>query len=155
MVITKPRKNGIYGGEVAGPVFREIADQCFTSRLELHPALNDYQKPQLVKAKLPDYDVGLKTDMEEVLNYLNIQYLEEAKSDWAVLRAESDTLSIQNRFISKDVVPNVVSMGLRDALYILENRGLKVVVSGSGKVRKQSIKPGTKIQGQTIRLTLR
>jgi len=44
---------------------------------------------------------------------------------------------------------------LRDALFILENRGLKVQFSGMGKVARQSIRPGTRINGQTIKLTLR
>ncbi len=155
VVITDPQKHGIYGGEVAGPVFREIADRCFASRLELHAAVNEAPSPQLTKNYLPDYDVGWKSDIKDVLTFLDMPYEEQATSKWTVLRAATDTLSLQNRFISDDVVPNVVGMGLRDALYILENRGLKVVVSGSGKVRLQSIKPGTNIKGQTIRLTLR
>lgn len=155
VVITDPKENGIYGGEVAGPIFREIADRCFNSRLELHKALNEYAKPTLAENKLPGGNVGLKRDMKEILTYLDMDYEELASSKWAVVRAQSDTLKLQNRLISDDVVPNVVGMGIRDALYILENRGLKVVINGSGKVRRQSIIPGTKIQGQTIRLSLR
>jgi cell division protein FtsI (penicillin-binding protein 3) len=34
-------------------------------------------------------------------------------------------------------------MGLKDALYILENIRLKVVSRGVGKVRSQSLQPGT------------
>ncbi|MFT4667855.1 MAG: cell division protein FtsI (penicillin-binding protein 3), partial [Gammaproteobacteria bacterium] len=44
---------------------------------------------------------------------------------------------------------------LKDALYVLENLGLQVKVSGVGRVRKQSIIPGTRVQGQTVKLTLR
>jgi cell division protein FtsI (penicillin-binding protein 3) len=46
-------------------------------------------------------------------------------------------------------------MGLREALFVLENLGLKVEVDGYGKVTRQSIKPGTPVRGQTIRLYLR
>ena len=45
-------------------------------------------------------------------------------------------------------------MGLRDALFILENRGLEVTVGGVGKVVRQSLIPGTKIRGQQIKLYL-
>ena len=155
VVITNPREHGFYGGDVAGPVFREIADKCFASRIELHDPLNTDAKPKLANNKLPDLDAGLKTDLEKVMDNLNIKYETKAETDWAILHAENDTLSLHNRNISDDVVPVVTGMGLRDALYILENRGLKVVVSGSGKVRNQSLLAGTKIRGQTIRLTLR
>ncbi|NJN35337.1 MAG: PASTA domain-containing protein [Saprospiraceae bacterium] len=45
-------------------------------------------------------------------------------------------------------------MGLKDALYILENRGLRVKFSGYGKVAAQSIMPGTAVAGQVIALKL-
>ncbi len=155
VVITNPRENGFYGGDVAGPVFREIADKCFSTRIELHKALNADAKPMLANNKLPDLDAGLKNDLEKVMKNVNLKYEQEAQTKWAIIHAENDTLTVQNRSISDDLVPVVTGMGLRDALYILENRGLKVVVSGSGKVRNQSILAGTKIRGQTIRLTLR
>ena len=54
-----------------------------------------------------------------------------------------------------NLVPNVVSMGLKDAVYLLENAGLKVVVDGRGSVKSQSIAPGTRIQpGQKIKLEM-
>ncbi len=154
VVITEPSEHGIYGGEVAGPIFREIADRCIETRPELHKALNEYKKPVLAKHKLPDFDAGKREDVEEVLRYLDFEFENNSESDWTMIRAESDTLEMQNRFVSEDVVPNVVGMGLRDAMFILENGDLKVVVSGAGRVRKQSIIPGTPIEGQTIRLTL-
>ena len=47
--------------------------------------------------------------------------------------------------VSKQVMPNVKGMGLKDALYLLENMGLKVSVKGKGKVANQSVAPGTAI----------
>ena len=44
------------------------------------------------------------------------------------------------------MIPNVKGMGLRDALYLLENSGLKVGVSGSGTVSKQSLEPGQRVR---------
>ena len=45
-----------------------------------------------------------------------------------------------------DLVPNVVGMTLKDAIYILESRGLNVTFSGKGRVRKQNISPGKLIK---------
>ena len=155
VMITNPKQNGIYGGEVAGPVFREIADNCFNTRIELHKGINEYAKPQMVSKRLPNSDVGAKSDLIEVLNYFQLPFVDRSSKEWAVLLPESDTLSVYSRTMTEDVVPNVTGMGLRDALFILENRGLRVVVVGTGKIVRQSIIPGTRIKGQTIKLTLR
>ena len=45
-------------------------------------------------------------------------------------------------------------MSVSDAVFILENSGLQVKISGVGKVKKQSLSPGIKFRrGQTIYLT--
>ncbi len=50
---------------------------------------------------------------------------------------------------------DVVGMGLRDALFLLENAGLKVIASGRGRVSKQSLRPGTRIlPGSTIQIEM-
>ena len=55
----------------------------------------------------------------------------------------------------KDFVPNVKGMGLKDAVYLLENSGLKVFVQGAGKVKEQSLVPGQKLmKGMSISLKL-
>ena len=153
-MITEPKEHGIYGSEVALPGFREIADRCFDSKIELHQALNKRRKPDLKGKQLPVYSVGDRMDLVKVLEFLDVSYENYANDIWAVTRAESDTLNLEPRYIQDDVVPSVVGMGLRDALYILENRGLNVVISGTGKVVLQSIRAGTKIKGQTIKLKL-
>ena len=52
-------------------------------------------------------------------------------------------------------MPDVTGMGMRDALYLLENRGLKVQYVGKGKVKFQSIEKGKKIyRGNTVVIEL-
>ena len=46
-------------------------------------------------------------------------------------------------------------MGLRDAIYLLENQGLRVKISGAGVVKSQSLTAGERIQqGQQIQIEL-
>ena len=53
-------------------------------------------------------------------------------------------------------VPCVVGMGLKDALFVLESRGLKVRFSGVGAVTQQSIPAGARITpGSTVGITLK
>ncbi len=52
-------------------------------------------------------------------------------------------------------VPDVKGMGATDALYMLENVGLRVTLVGRGKVTSQSMQPGAQFtKGQTIQITL-
>jgi len=48
----------------------------------------------------------------------------------------------------------VTGMGARDAVFLLENAGLKVRVEGAGKVMRQSITPGARLNGQHVLIYL-
>ena len=67
---------------------------------------------------------------------------------------DSTDFTLAPRAIREEAIPNVVGMGLKDALYVLENLGIRVVASGTGKVKKQSIEPGSPIKDEKILLTL-
>ena len=59
------------------------------------------------------------------------------------------------RKTSAGITPNVSGMGVKDAVYILENAGYRVKINGRGNVVRQSISTGTKItKGQLIILDL-
>ncbi|MBK7408250.1 MAG: transpeptidase family protein [Saprospirales bacterium] len=155
VLISEPKEFGIYGGEVALPVFREIADQIFATKLELQEPLNAKPAEPLVRSQLPDYNIGDRKEMEYLLKTFGIKYMSTEESPLVLLRAESDTLSLLPYTISKKRIPSVVGMGLRDALFVLENLGLRVEIgSGCGRVIQQSIKPGTPVRGQTVYLRL-
>ncbi len=144
VVISKP-KSGHYGGAVAAPVFREIADKLISSNIALSEPLNIKGKPVPSPAILPN-DVGYKGDLLKMLQNVGLKHeIGGTKDDdWSALRAKNDTLNVMTRNVgSKKQVPSVVGMGLKDALYLLENRGLRVSFSGYGKVVAQSLNPGS------------
>ena len=154
VVINKPKQNGIYGSEVAGPVFKRIAEKCYTSKLEMHRPINDRPLKILASNELPIKSIGEKTDMKYILDYLDVEYFGNPGTDLTVLDLEGDSLMMNQRSIPADRMPSVVGLGLRDALFVLENKGLKVEVDGYGKVARQSLRAGTVIQGQTVKLTM-
>ncbi len=64
-------------------------------------------------------------------------------------------MTVQPKIMYRNLMPDVTGMGLKDAVYMLENSGLQVQVQGKGKVHEQSIAPGTRIiKGQNITLQL-
>lgn len=143
VVINKPTQNGYYGATVAGPVFREIADKAFATKIDLHAPINiERDSIHAVPAK----SVGEVQDMAYLMQELEFESYGKPASDWVVLRANrGDSLKVMTRRISNSSVPNVVGMGLRDALYLLENRNLKVKARGVGVVKEQSLKAGSRV----------
>jgi cell division protein FtsI (penicillin-binding protein 3) len=95
-------------------------------------------------------------DITTVLKDLSIKREnDKLKSEWVTTSKSDDHIELKNRKVIKNLVPNVVSMGLKDAVFLLENMGLRVEVKGRGSVRSQSIAPGTKAQaGERIKLEM-
>ncbi len=151
VVISEPERGGYHGAEVAAPVFKVISDKCFAMKAELHAAVNEKPAPKLATAMLPRYDAGTKSDVRESLKWLNLDHFEPSDlPDWVVTQTRNDSLLLLNRFVGDKTVPSVIGMGLKDALYLLENRGCRVRVEGVGKVRRQSLAPGTRAGGNTL-----
>lgn len=157
VVIRRPRRAGFYGGDVAGPIFREIADKCFDSLIDLHePMVEPNDRVNWSADKLPHMDIGRREDMDKILAYLGIGKMGDPETALVVAMREQgrDSVQLERRTMQEGKIPNVVGMGLRDALYQLENLGVKVKLNGVGKVTRQSLIPGTDPRNQTITLTL-
>jgi cell division protein FtsI (penicillin-binding protein 3) len=88
--------------------------------------------------------------------YRELQALNPDGEDKVTLREASGGVSKNDLTLAEGVMPNVVGMGLRDAIYMLENSGLRVHYTGRGKVAKQSPQPGVRIsRGATVAIELR
>jgi len=141
VVIYSPSQRAYYGSQVAAPVFSEIADKVFATDLELQPRL-----ALPVKVNIPLFSNGYLSDIETVCEAIKIPYKKnEVNSDWVVTGRDTSEVTLSNRIIREGQVPNVVGMGLKDAVFLLENQGLRVRVEGKGKVLKQSLEPGGRI----------
>jgi cell division protein FtsI (penicillin-binding protein 3) len=152
VVVNSPSNGVYYGNVVAGNVFKEIADRVYANNLDIHPVI----KPDGKMADLPTSKTGLKKELDYVLDELNIKVnSDNVKTEWVSTTKKDDRIELSNRSVIKSLVPNVVEMGLRDALFLLENSGLHVIVRGKGKVTNQSIPPGTRVRpGETIVLEM-
>ena len=153
IVVNNPKKKGYYGSTVAGKIFRSIADNCMATDRRLMS--NAKRNLSLDVRSFPTFEAGYAPDLKQVLNLLEVPYENNTEYEWSILMpGEENGLSLENRTVHDDLVPNVKGMGLRDALFLLENRGLRVKVNGFGKVKDQSVEPGTPLKGQNILLYL-
>lgn len=154
VVIDNP-SNGYYATTVSAPVFREIADKVYSM------AYVQYGEPAYEPDKsLPVCKNGLKKDFKTIFGDLDMDldgWRESEESDWVITASdEGENIVVKPRKITYSTVPNARGMGLRDALYVLENSGLKVGVVGSGMVQKQSLQPGSEVpKGSYIQIELR
>jgi cell division protein FtsI (penicillin-binding protein 3) len=152
VVVNNPRKGTYYAASVAGPVFREIADRVYASDVNMFDALKDQKfTGNLI---MPESKIGEKKATQNVYKTFGIKALFAANSDYVMV----DT---NNKIANKDVkiiegsVPDVNGMGLKDALFVLGNSGLKTLVRGSGRVVRQSLLVGTRVaKGDPIILEL-
>jgi len=150
VVIDDPSEAGRYGGVVAAPVFREIADFAYKHYIE--------ENVMELGEKVQDFPVvksGNHQELKYLCNELGLFNLSYTKEDWVHGRLRGDTLKWVANPVKGATVPSVVGMSLRDAIFILENKGLKVSFSGKGKVLTQSLAIGARLQkGQKIHLRL-
>ncbi len=146
-------KKGYYGGSVAGPVFKNIAEKIYQVKGDLLDPIQQ-QYAELQNKKMPNKHSGYASDYAKLINHIDLDVEVNSKSRWVDIAPQRNKLTIDKKKIKGDQVPDVIGMGLRDAVYILENVGLEVRVEGLGKVKRQSIKPGAKVTGQQIEIYL-
>jgi cell division protein FtsI (penicillin-binding protein 3) len=154
VVVNAPSRFVYTGNLVAGPIFKEVADKIYAKRLEIHSELSTQQHQ--ANSAIPYSKSGYYTDLSTVFEALNIATEVKTQNPLLVSTNTADsTVILRNRESNTNLVPNVVGMGIQDALYLLENRGLNVVFSGKGTIKHQSIRNGSKlIPGSTINLEL-
>ncbi|MFO7756581.1 MAG: penicillin-binding protein [Bacteroidales bacterium] len=149
VVVNAPSNYIYYGNLVAGPVFREIADKVYATRF-----FNEHEKQE--KQGKPVIKTGYGDDAAYVLADLGVNHSYDKTVGWIRPTTHQDTLKFKELELIENLVPDVTGMGLKDALFLLENSGLRVRVSGRGKVVKQSLRPGIRIvPGSVIDIELR
>lgn len=154
MIYNPDKKTGYYGSVVAGPVFREIADRCFATELDMGNPFDFAVRVANKEETLPAEHKLMREDWLAFQERWEVPYRGAAESEWVYLKLKKDSLEGLPFFNSEEKVPDVRGMALKDAVYLLENAGLKVQFAGLGKVESQSLRPGTRIEGQVISLKL-
>jgi len=144
VVVNAPSNHVYYANVVAGPIFKEISDKVYSTRIDILEELAQDTAALVQRRPLPKN--GKRTGVEKVLAGLGVPYrLDNNDNEWATAQTDGDTVRLTQIVNDGQGVPRVTGMGARDAIYLLENAGLRVVLRGSGTVRQQSILPGTRI----------
>ena len=156
---TRPddKKIKLGGGSSSAVAFKEISEKIMAKRLNVPiEAAIDTTRTHYPKVKngniadanyiLKDFGIGVDKRAEQ----RNDEFL------WGEISTEnSGNTTLKTKDYDIELVPNVTGMGAKDAIYLMQERGLKVQLEGFGKIVGQSITPGTKVKrGETIKLIL-
>jgi cell division protein FtsI (penicillin-binding protein 3) len=151
VVVSKPSTGKYYATSVAVPVFKEIADKVYATNLAIHQRDTT---PEFLT--YPLYAKGYQEELRQLYQGFDIPLDSmSTNAEWAIALEADSSVVLKTRIFREGEIPNVKGMGARDAVYVLENLGLKVNIQGRGFVREQSVLPGTRaVKGRQITLRL-
>jgi len=152
VVVNNPSKGAYYGGAVAAPVFKAIADRVFAMHLDI----SQKKDTTAITASIPFVKAANQKDLYTIYKKLDFSALSQnPNAEWVFASADSKNVILKEKSLKYGVVPDVTGMGLKDAVYLLESVGLKVEIKGKGKIVKQSLCQGSALKrGTTICLEL-
>lgn len=157
VIVNKPHAVKHVGALVAGPVFKEIADKLYGMYVK------QSQPPVKYAGIVPAGDTvnyayaGNKNEVKKIMTSLNVPFADAGSigTDWAGLTKQNNRPVIQGKTVTDKQMPQLAGLGLKDAVYICENIGLKVNVKGKGKVSQQSIAAGSAFKkGEPVQIVL-
>ena len=150
-------KGNFYGATWALPAFREVAEYIYSTSPEWNRVMDGKRESD---NGAPEFSIGKADEQRAILAELDIRGKERimpllAKGGWIEIEGDSSGISAHRYPVIEDSLANVVNMGLKDAVYILENQGYHVKFSGYGKVVRQNPESGSMVKkGSIIELKL-
>lgn len=143
VVVKNPKGWQQYGNNVAGPVFKEIADNIYSRDVDLHFAMTDtkLQEPGV----FPVIRAGNQEELTMLTNALGVSTHSTTEEEWVRASRTGSAVTWNKNTMGKESVPDVTGMTFRDAIYLLERSGLVVAHEGIGRVKEQSLSPGAKV----------
>ena len=141
---------------MSGGVVKAIAEKVYASHMTFD--IRDMERDSLAVVT-PKPKAGERDALEYVLNKLDIEAdTDSLETKWVTAKVEEgrEEIRLKDIPLHEGLVPNVIGMGAKDAVYLLENAGLQASLNGLGRVTSQSISPGSRVsKGQTVSLMLK
>jgi cell division protein FtsI (penicillin-binding protein 3) len=151
VVISAPSKD-IYGATVSGTVFAAIANKVYASTLKYHHAINEGPKKKRIA---PISMNGSRYDLLRIYKLLDVKYYIKENGEWFSTKKDGSRVELKSKHISKNAVPNVIGLSARDAVYLIESKGMSAHLVGYGKVVEQSIPAGRPVfKGGVVELKM-
>ena len=148
VMVSRARGRFWAAGSVSAPGFREIAEKVYAMRIGTHeddtlaPVSPVSNEPIIVRhSKEATYLNGIDNPFNDYA----------INGDWVtVQQTESGETDLRTAQLQPNVVPNLVGMDITDAVYLLENMGIKTEFTGQGTVKEQSLHAGDTLKANSI-----
>ena len=136
------------GGGMSGVVFHHIAEGVMARHLKMSVAdahdensvvIPDVKNGNIAAASLVLSDLGIRTNSHWSGSYA------QGNPIWGRAERRRGDVKLLKTRLSDTTVPDVVGMGAKDAVFLLETYGLRVKLHGRGKVARQSLPAGSAV----------
>ena len=146
------------GGSMAGGVFHKISEGVMAKYLKVR--IEDARDTSSIL--VPEVKNGNMLAADYVLQRLHVKTqggwggsYANGNPIWGKASTSRKEVKLSEQTLSKHHMPDLTGMGARDAVFLLESKGLKVQLKGVGRVKSQSIPYGATLQeGMTCHLQL-
>ncbi|MCK5367214.1 MAG: penicillin-binding protein 2, partial [Cyclobacteriaceae bacterium] len=116
IIIDKPKGFRQYGSNVAAPVFKEIADKIYARDLKMHAP---YIARQNVKEGIfPVIKAGNREDLQKICDEFLIPNQALTDEEWVKAQRKDNAVLWTTDEIAPEVIPDVLGMTLRDAIFL-------------------------------------
>ncbi|MEL6849676.1 MAG: penicillin-binding transpeptidase domain-containing protein, partial [Bacteroidota bacterium] len=148
IMVDEPDAGVASGAKVAAPIFRRIAE-------EVHNMDTRVAEPPVMIAQkeLPKRGTFYAKNAQLVYEELGMKVGELDEVPWMRLYTDSGQTFVEHVEVEEGIIPDVRGMSARDAMNLLEGLGVKVLIRGKGRVRRQTLQPGYRM-GEDVAITL-
>ena len=148
VMVSRARGRFWAAGSVSAPGFREIAEKVYAMRIGTHeddtlaPVSPVSNEPIIVRhSKEASYLNGIDNPFNDYA----------INGDWVtVQKTENGETDLRTAQLQPNLVPNLIGMDITDAVYLLENMGVKTEFTGQGTVKEQSLHAGDTLKANSI-----
>ena len=149
-IVMVSRARGRYwaAGSVSAPGFREIAEKVYAMRI----GTNDEDSIAWSEPSSTEPVIVRHSKEASYLSGIDKPFNDFAiNGDWVtVQQMENGETHLREAQLQTDIVPNVVGMDITDAVYLLENMGIRTEFVGQGTVKEQSLLAGDTLKANSV-----
>lgn len=144
---------GASGGAMSGTVFKTIAERVYSKNV-----VTDISRASdSLSIFVPNVKAGETQSTKQVLASLKVPFKKGAGWDAKYGKFYHDSVRVSMDAVQNvdTMMPDLLGMGARDAIFAIEKRGMRARVHGFGKVKKQSLAAGSQVKkGQIVVLEM-
>ena len=148
VMVSRARGRFWAAGSVSAPGFREIAEKVYAMRIGTNEEDSiAWSKPTSTEPVIVRHskEASYLSGIDKPFNDFAIN------GDWVtVQQTENGETHLREAQLPAHIVPNVVGMDITDAVYILENMGIKTEFVGQGTVKEQSLHAGDTLKANSV-----